>query len=89
MFLAYLKTFRRMGLTAIPMRAESGAIGGDLSHEFQILAATGESEVFYDAAFEDVDFDQDEIDIDALKGFYAATDDQHDPGSCPVSPPSA
>ena len=43
MFVAYLKTFRRMGLTAIPMRAESGAIGGNLSHEFQILASTGES----------------------------------------------
>ena len=56
MFIAYLKTFRRMGLTAIPMRAASGAIGGDMSHEFQVLAATGESEVFYDAAFEEIDF---------------------------------
>ena len=86
MFIAYLKTFRRMGLTAIPMRAESGAIGGDLSHEFQILASTGESEVYYDAAFEDVDFLHDEIDIEALKGLYAATDDQHEPDSCPVAP---
>ena len=46
MFTAYLRTFARLGLTAIPMRAESGPIGGDLSHEFVILASTGESEVF-------------------------------------------
>ena len=46
MFVAYLRTFERMGLKAIPMRAESGPIGGDLSHEFIILASTGESEVF-------------------------------------------
>ena len=84
MFLAYLKTFRRMGLTAIPMRAESGAIGGDLSHEFQILAETGESAVYFDAAFEDIDFMADDLDIDQLKGLYAATDDQHDPAACPV-----
>lgn len=46
MFVAYLRTFARMGLTAIPMAAESGPIGGSLSHEFIILADTGESEVF-------------------------------------------
>jgi prolyl-tRNA synthetase len=86
MFVAYLKTFRRMGLTAIPMRAESGAIGGNLSHEFQILASTGESEVFFDAAFEEIDFLHDELDIEALKSLYAATDDQHDPANCPVPP---
>ena len=54
MFVAYLRTFARMGLKAIPMRAETGPIGGDLSHEFHILADTGESAVFYDAALEDV-----------------------------------
>ncbi len=59
MFIAYLRTFRRMGLTAIPMRAASGAIGGNLSHEFQVLAATGESQVYYDAAFEAIDLRQD------------------------------
>src|SRR5919201_1489134 len=48
MFVAYLRTFARMGLKAIPMRADSGPIGGDLSHEFQILAETGESEVYCD-----------------------------------------
>jgi prolyl-tRNA synthetase len=86
MFLAYLKTFRRMGLTAIPMRADSGAIGGDLSHEFQILAETGESEAYYDGAFEDIDFMADDLDIEQLKSLYAATDDQHDPAACPVPP---
>ena len=47
MFVAYLRTFERMGLKAIPMRAETGPIGGDLSHEFVILAETGESEIAY------------------------------------------
>ena len=47
MFMAYLRTFARMGLHAIPMRADTGPIGGDLSHEFIVLAPTGESEVFY------------------------------------------
>jgi prolyl-tRNA synthetase len=86
MFVAYLKTFRRMGLTAIPMRAESGAIGGNLSHEFQILASTGESQVFFDPAFEEIDFLHGELDVEHLKSLYAATDDQHDPASCPVPP---
>ena len=86
MFLAYLKTFKRMGLTAIPMRAETGPIGGDLSHEFQILAETGESAAYYDAAFEDIDFLADDLDIDHLMALYAATDDQHDPATCPVPP---
>ena len=52
--LAYLRTFQRMGIQAVPMKAASGPIGGDLSHEFIVLAPTGESEVFYDAAYEDV-----------------------------------
>jgi prolyl-tRNA synthetase len=86
MFVAYLKTFRRMGLTAIPMRAESGAIGGNLSHEFQLLAATGESAVYFDRAFEEIDFLHDELDIEQLKSLYAATDDEHDPDKCPVPP---
>ncbi|MGI9434244.1 MAG: proline--tRNA ligase [Geminicoccaceae bacterium] len=86
MFLAYLKTFKRMGLTAIPMRAETGPIGGDLSHEFQILAETGESAAYYDAAFEDIDFMADDLKVEQLMSLYAATDDQHDPAACPVPP---
>src|SRR5499433_1275648 len=50
--LAYLRTFQRIGIQAVPMKAASGPIGGDLSHEFIVLAPTGESEVFYDAAYE-------------------------------------
>src|SRR3954463_4373921 len=56
MMLAYMRTFQRMGLAAIPMAAESGPIGGDLSHEFIILAPTGESQVYFDAAFEEIDY---------------------------------
>ena len=60
--LAYLRTFQRMGIQAVPMKAASGPIGGDLSHEFIVLAPTGESEVFYDAAFEEIDWRQSDID---------------------------
>jgi prolyl-tRNA synthetase len=84
MFVAYLRTFRRMELTAIPMRAASGAIGGDLSHEFQVLAATGESQVYYDVAFEAIDLRQEGLDVEQLKSLYASTDEQHDPATCPV-----
>src|SRR5580698_2953056 len=56
MMLAYMRTFQRLGVKAIPMQADSGPIGGNLSHEFIILAPTGESQVWYDAAFEGMDF---------------------------------
>ena len=86
MFVAYLRTFARMGLKAIPMRADSGAIGGDLSHEFVILADTGESEVFchsdlldYDVLGADTNYDDDlQPLIDRWTEFYAATDEEHD-----------
>ena len=88
MMLAYMRTFQRMGLRAIPMAAESGPIGGNLSHEFIILAPTGESQVFYDAAFETVDYTDAGFDIRSpadLERFfgvmtsqYAATDEKHD-----------
>ncbi|WGF89173.1 proline--tRNA ligase [Marinivivus vitaminiproducens] len=84
MFIAYLRTYQRMGLTAIPMRGETGPIGGDMSHEFQVLAQTGESGVFYDRAFEDIDFSDPAIDPEELKRLYAATEDIHDPATCPV-----
>src|SRR3954470_18204061 len=54
MFVAYLRTFARLGLQAVPVKAPTGPIGGDLSHEFHILAETGESALFYDAAIEDI-----------------------------------
>ncbi|GGA52284.1 proline--tRNA ligase [Pelagibacterium lentulum] len=86
MFVAYLRTYHRMGLTAIPMRAETGPIGGDLSHEFIVLAETGESGVFCHADMldkpipgPDTDFDGDLSGIVAdWTSLYAATEDMHD-----------
>ena len=92
MFLAYLRTFQRMGLRGVPMRADTGPIGGDLSHEFIILAPTGESGVFYDAIYEERDWANTEIDFsntdtgrkqreelfNEVLQSYAATDEMHD-----------
>ena len=91
MMLAYMRTFQRMGLKAIPMAADSGPIGGDLSHEFIILAPTGESQVWYDSAFEEIDYlergaggfnHEDAGDLhrlfEAMTTHYAATDEKHD-----------
>tara|TARA_Y100001954_G_scaffold231356_1_gene280539 strand:+ start:3958 stop:5271 length:1314 start_codon:yes stop_codon:yes gene_type:complete len=86
MFVAYLRTFARMGLKAIPMAADTGPIGGDLSHEFIILAETGESEVFchrdlleFDVLDEDVDHAADlQPVVDRWTSLYAATDEKHD-----------
>lgn len=79
---AYVRTFARMDLTAIPVRASSGAIGGNLSHEFQILAETGESEIFYDPEYEKLDVNS--LTLDRLQTLYAAADELHDPQNCPV-----
>ena len=86
--LAYLRTFQRLGIQAVPMKAASGPIGGDLSHEFIVLAPTGESEVFYDAAFEEFDWAQADLDyadaaglerlFDQVSTTYSATDETHD-----------
>ncbi len=62
---SYLRTYERMGLQAIPMRADSGPIGGDDTHEFLVLAETGESEVFYDSQITDLKFGDREIDYDS------------------------
>src|SRR6202167_1460647 len=88
MFVAYLRTFARMGLRSIPMVAESGPIGGNLSHEFIILADTGESEVFchrdylgFDVPGADVDFNSVpglQAIVDKWTSLYAATSDKHD-----------
>jgi prolyl-tRNA synthetase len=86
MFNAYLRTFKRMGLTAIPMTADSGAIGGNLTHEFHVLAETGESGVFYDVAYDELAA-KDAIDLEALSKLYAVTDEKHDPNS-PDCPPA-
>jgi prolyl-tRNA synthetase len=88
MFVAYLRTFARMGLKAIPMEADTGPIGGDLSHEFIVLAPTGESAVFcdrdcldIDVLSEDVDYDDDAAlaaVIDRFTKLYARTEEKHD-----------
>ena len=85
---SYLRTFERMGLQAIPMRADSGPIGGDDTHEFLVLAETGESEVFYDSAVTDLTFGDRDIDFDdkaqcqaIMEEFttrYARTDETHE-----------
>jgi prolyl-tRNA synthetase len=77
-----------MGIQAVPMKAASGPIGGDLSHEFIVLAPTGESEVFYDAAYDEFDWHQADLNYDDEAGLqslfdrvnstYAATDETHD-----------
>ena len=86
MFNAYLRTFKRMGLTAIPMVADSGAIGGNLTHEFHVLAETGESGVFYDVAYDELAA-KDAVDLEALSKLYAVTDEKHDPNSPDCPPP--
>ena len=88
MMLAYMRTFRRLGVQAIPMAADTGPIGGDLSHEFIILAPTGESQVYYDAAVETIDTSpsafsfNSEADLERFAALmttpYAATDEKHD-----------
>ncbi|MEO1397461.1 MAG: proline--tRNA ligase [Pseudomonadota bacterium] len=84
----YLRTYERMGLQAIPMRADSGPIGGDDTHEFLVLAETGESEVFYDSAVTDIRLGERDIDFDShdqcrtvmeeFTALYARTDETHE-----------
>jgi len=85
MFIAYLRTFARLGLKAVPVRAETGPIGGDLSHEFNVLADTGESAVYCHRALldkpvpEGLDYDSDlQPIVDEWTGLYAAADEMHD-----------
>ena len=84
MFLSYLKTFEKLELKAIPMKAETGPIGGDLSHEFIILAETGESEVYLDKNILDIetknlDYSTENVNgiIEKYSKFYSATDEKH------------
>jgi prolyl-tRNA synthetase len=91
MFVAYLRTFAGLGLKAIPMRADTGPIGGDLSHEFIILAQTGESEVFCDRQYLDFETPSVTTDFDDVAGLqgavdrwtshYAATSEMHEPAA--------
>ncbi|MCI4666104.1 MAG: proline--tRNA ligase [Neomegalonema sp.] len=88
MLVSYLRTFERMGLTALPMRADTGPIGGDHSHEFLILADTGESEVFLDKSVTELRLGEREVDyadraqlasiVEEWTTPYARTDETHD-----------
>ncbi|MBV9064748.1 MAG: proline--tRNA ligase, partial [Methylobacteriaceae bacterium] len=99
MFVAYLRTFARLGLTAIPMAAESGPIGGNLSHEFIILADTGESEVFCHSDYlgfqtppADTSFDDEAIlaaTVQRWTSLYAATSEMHEPARFEALPAEA
>lgn len=98
MFAAYLRTFSRMGLRAIPMRADTGPIGGNLSHEFIILADTGESEVFCHRDFVNFDIPPEDTNFDDMTGLrsifekwtsvYAATSEMHDEAAFDAIPDS-
>jgi prolyl-tRNA synthetase len=80
----YISIFQKIGLQAMPVKADTGPIGGDLSHEFLIVAETGESTIYYDKAFDDLKLDGSESDLDKLMAIYSATDELHDPDNCPV-----
>lgn len=82
MYNLYIRLFKRMGLRAVPVSADSGAIGGNLSHEFHVLAQTGESEIFYDKAFES--WQEDDVNFEKFKDLYIASDEKHNPLTCPV-----
>ncbi len=79
MYETYFKIFRRMGLNPMAVRADTGAIGGDLSHEFHILANTGESAIFYDKKFDEPNFD-----LAEAKSLYAMADEMHVAEKCPI-----
>lgn len=83
-FSAYMRTFKDIGLNVIPLAADPGEIGGDLSHEFHVLADTGESLLYYDKKFDLLKEDL-SGDIEKLKSLYAATEEKHDPANCPIS----
>lgn len=84
MYLAYLKTFADMGLNIVPVLADNGPIGGNLSHEFHICTENGESNIFYDKKFLNLTADQ-KLDIATLHSLYATAEEKHDPLTCPLA----
>jgi prolyl-tRNA synthetase len=84
MYDAYHRIFQRMGLTTIAVSADSGAIGGNLSHEFQVIAETGESAIYYDAKFDDIRAGKLQLSGEEMRALYAAADEQHTPDACPI-----
>lgn len=84
MYDAYHRIFKRLGLVAIAVKADSGAIGGSMSHEFQVLADTGESQVYYDAALDEARAGTRQLSGEELRNIYAAADELHIPEKCPI-----
>ncbi|MES2984789.1 MAG: proline--tRNA ligase [Pseudomonadota bacterium] len=84
MYAAYHRIFRRLGLVSIAVTADSGAIGGSMSHEFQVLAETGESAVYYDATFDDIRAGKVTKTDEEMRALYAAADELHVPETCPI-----
>ncbi len=80
MYETYFKIFRKMGLKPMAVRADTGAIGGDLSHEFHILADTGESAIYYDKRFE-----SENLSVTEMQNLYAMADEMHVPEKCPIA----
>ncbi len=84
MFRVYIHIFNRLGVQVIPVKAETGPIGGNMSHEFQIISKDGESTIFYDPELNTL-LKAQELDIDKIKACYATSDDLHDPKNCPIA----
>lgn len=84
MYDCYHRIFARLGLVSIAVSADSGAIGGSLSHEFQVVAENGESQLYYDAAFDDIRAGKVQMSGEQMRELYAAADELHKPESCPI-----
>ena len=83
MYETYFKIFRAMGLKPMAVRADTGAIGGDLSHEFHLLADTGESAIYYDKKFDELSQSK-TFDIEQMQNLYAMADEMHLEANCPI-----
>lgn len=84
MYATYFKIFRRMGLKPMAVKADTGAIGGDLSHEFHVLANTGESAIYYDKKFDELD-EAKPFNIEEMQSMYAMADEMHVETKCPLA----
>lgn len=85
MYLAYLNTFCDIGLDVIPVLADNGPIGGNLSHEFHIQTVNGESSIFYDKQILNL-INSKNVDLERLQALYAVAEEKHDPRNCPLAP---
>jgi len=84
MYATYFKIFKRLGLKPIALRADTGAIGGDLSHEFHVLADTGESAIYYDKKFDEISKNEN-FNIKEMQEIYAMADEMHNVEKCPIA----